>query len=210
MNTPTLNLSQSSFRRGRRNENFFGVKVNGEFEFADKIKAAMDAGSARAMSLGAFYVMDDARKSIKDQGKKGDPAKPGRPPKSVLGYLKQFIDFAYDKSANNAVIGPRGLDKPFSAKVAPKALEEGGPTVGYFSEGTWIDDATDKPLFGAALRERLKARAGRKSKVENEPMHQLQRGRKIALTIQAHPFMQPALQKNLPKISKLWRNSINA
>lgn len=48
---------------------------------------------------------------------------PGEPPRSVTGYLKQFLYFAYDSNSKSVVIGPAKLNK---AGNVPSVLEYGG------------------------------------------------------------------------------------
>lgn len=52
-------------------------------------------------------------------------SRPGTPPISRTGLLRQFIFFAYDWNKASVVIGPAKLNKP---GAAPNALEYGGTT----------------------------------------------------------------------------------
>ncbi len=54
-------------------------------------------------------------------------SKPGEPPRSVLGYLKKFLFFAYDAANKSVVIGPAQFAG--AGGTAPRALEEGGKVV---------------------------------------------------------------------------------
>ena len=147
MSTTSANVNAKSFRSGQRNANYFGSKINGEFVFNQKkILQAMSKGEAKAMSLGGFFVMDDARKSIRDVGKKGLPAQAGKAPKNRTRYLKDFIDFDYSPSEHKTIIGPKGLSKPAGSLIAPGALERGGPTRGYLPAGQLMHD-NGQPVF---------------------------------------------------------------
>ncbi len=77
-------------------------------------------------------------------------SKPGEPPRSVLGYLKKFIYFAYDASAGSVVVGPALFG---GAKGdAPKTLEEGGTVVIYGGRAVTIKPRPYmRPAFQAEL-----------------------------------------------------------
>ncbi len=190
-------FSTKSFASGERNAKFFGKQVDGKFVFDQrKILSAMSKGEARAMSLGGFFVMDTARKSIRDVGKKGLPAKSGSAPKNRTRQLKDFIDFEYDASAHKTIVGPKALNKPAGGGRAPKALEFGGKTRGYLPAGTHLDDAGN-PVFNPKL-EREMTKNGEGSILRRGMMHEF--------TIAPHPYMNPALLRNQNKIAKLWKD----
>lgn len=50
-------------------------------------------------------------------------SKPGEPPRSQTGLLRQFIWFAYDPFSDSTVVGPVKLNRPSGA---PETLEHGG------------------------------------------------------------------------------------
>lgn len=54
-------------------------------------------------------------------------SKPGEPPRSVLGFLRKFLFFVYDKSTNSVVVGPAQFGG--ASGTAPSVLESGGSTV---------------------------------------------------------------------------------
>lgn len=76
-------------------------------------------------------------------------SKPGEPPRSVLGYLKKFLYFAYDAGTKSVVIGPA----LFGGKgTAPRTLEEGGKAVIYGGKTVTIKP---RPYMGPAFRAEL-------------------------------------------------------
>ena len=209
--TTPIKMNDKGFRSGNRNANYFGVKVKGKFVFDTKLLLlGVSEAEAKALSTGGFYVMDTARKSIRSPGKKGDPAKAGAPPRSRLGYLKQFIDFQFEPREHRTVVGPRGLTKPASRLIAPRALEQGGPTVGYVGPGTLFDFNHNRPLFGKQARDVRKWLASPDPEIRQraDGISVLTRGRKITMTIAAHPYMQPAFNRNQRKIAQLWKNAL--
>lgn len=101
----------------------------------------IDAASRKAMSRGGAIVMRSARKSIKDavvlaRGRVKDgerrkvverrTSKPGDPPFSQVGLLRDNILFAFDPASRSVVVGPARLGK---STGAPETLEFGGTTV---------------------------------------------------------------------------------
>lgn len=55
-------------------------------------------------------------------------SKPGQPPRSVIGLLRQFILFGFDAAKNSVVVGPARLNGS-AGPVALQALEYGGEFV---------------------------------------------------------------------------------
>lgn len=48
---------------------------------------------------------------------------PGEPPRMILGLIKKFMYYAFDKENRSVVVGPAVIDQPTGA---PETLEEGG------------------------------------------------------------------------------------
>ena len=101
----------------------------------------IDAASRKAMSRGGAIVMRSARKSIRDgivlargRVKEGEQrkvvdrrtSKPGDPPYSQTGLLRDNILFAFDPGSRSVVVGPARLGR---STGAPETLEFGGTTV---------------------------------------------------------------------------------
>lgn len=55
--------------------------------------------------------------------KPSKPSEPGEPPRMILGLIKKFMYYAYDKEQRSVVVGPAIIDNPTGA---PETLEEGG------------------------------------------------------------------------------------
>ena len=101
----------------------------------------IDAATRKAMSRGGAIVMRAARKSIKDgivlargRVKEGEErkvvdrrtSKPGDPPFSQTGLLRDNILFAFDPGTRSVVVGAARLGR---STGAPETLEFGGTTV---------------------------------------------------------------------------------
>lgn len=101
---------------------------------------ATDKATANVLSKFGAFVRQRAKSSIRRPGADRDApkirnaqgrlvfrrlrvSKPGSPPFSHTGLLKNFIFFTYDPLARSVVIGPTLINKPTGA---PEALEYGG------------------------------------------------------------------------------------
>jgi len=128
--------------------------------FFDRVKITnkADKQTMKALSKFGAYVRQTSRRSIR---KRKASSRPGQPPSSHTGILKQFIFFGYDSNRRSVVIGPVNTSR--KASNIPATLEYGG---------------TVKISHGAA-----------KGKTA---------------TIEARPYMGPAFDEELSKVSKLW------
>ena len=101
--------------------------------FFDRLAVAdeIDRKSQNAMSKYGAFVRRTAKGLIRPMGKKGKSAKPGKPPKSFTGLLKENIFFVYDAATKSVVVGPTLLNgsKRGSTMTVPQLLEKGGRTV---------------------------------------------------------------------------------
>ena len=99
--------------------------------FFDRPAVIRAVGKAKAAVLSKFgaYVRRSARSSIRPGGKKGAVSKPGEPPRSHVGWLREFIQFAWDSRKQSVVVGPARFAGATSAGHAPGTLERGGPVL---------------------------------------------------------------------------------
>ena len=106
-------LSRSSGKNGF-------VVVNSFFDRQSVINAT-DTATRNVLSKFGAFVRRTMKSSIR---KRKRTSRPGEPPSSHAGQLKDFIYFAYEPATDNVVIGPEKLN----AKIgnAPEALEYGG------------------------------------------------------------------------------------
>lgn len=111
--------------------------------------------------------------------KKKGYSRPGEPPHSKTGILKKFIFFGYDIAAESVVVGPALLSGGGMGK-APSALEYGGQSE---STNSYYWKKTDKGFRRVKKSTRT-------------------------INLQARPYMNPALEKNIPQLPEMWRNSI--
>lgn len=143
--------------------NFFDRKV---------VIDAVDRATLRVLSKFGAFVRRRAKSSIRKRKK---ASKPGQPPSSHVGLLKDLIFFAWDSSAKQVVIGPTLINRPTGA---PETLEYGG----------------DAELPTSQFRTR-----GGKVRFERTTKR---------IHIQPRPYMNPALQAELPGLPAMWANSV--
>jgi hypothetical protein len=96
----------------------------GFFDRAAVMNATTRAERQVLSRFGAF-VRTRARTSIRSRK---TTSRPGSPPSSHLGLLKQFIFFSYDPARRGVVIGPTRLNARTGGD-APPLLEYGGNAV---------------------------------------------------------------------------------
>lgn len=137
----------------------FSLKVNVRtFLNPRRVTSAAERAARRGLSRFGAFTRTTARRSIKQPAKnaKTQSSRPGNPPKSHLGFLKNLILWAYDNARQSVVIGP--LVKAGRSGVAIRALEYGGTTVLKTREGmkhAYIDERPYmRPAFLIA-KERL-------------------------------------------------------
>jgi hypothetical protein len=92
----------------------------------DAVTSAVDKANLKVLAKFGAYTRTRSKSSIRKVGKKGKSSRPGQPPKSRTGLLKNFIYFGVDPQTQSVVIGPAKLNKP---GFAAQALEEGGRSI---------------------------------------------------------------------------------
>lgn len=126
--------------------------------FFDRQAVLTPAAKAKRRALTRFggYVRRVSRNSIRKVGKSGATAKPGQPPKSRTGLLKQHIYFVYDKAKDSVIIGPAALSgRREQSRLATEVLEVGGTVVRdgqtyVFAKHPYMQPAFEKTLPRAA------------------------------------------------------------
>ncbi|NUQ11337.1 MAG: hypothetical protein HUU26_03275, partial [Gemmatimonadaceae bacterium] len=77
-----------------------------------------------ALSRAGAFIRQRAKSSIR---RRRGASRPGNPPHSHTGYLRNFIFFGYEPATESVVIGPVKLNQKNTE--APRTLEHGGTTV---------------------------------------------------------------------------------
>jgi hypothetical protein len=118
----------------------------------DAVTNAVDKATLKVLAKFGAFTRTTAKQSIRKVGKKGKVSRPGQPPKSRTGLLKDFIYFGVEPESKNVVIGPVKLNK---RGYAAQALEEGGPSIN--SDGKSITIRARPYMKPAFDKELLKA-----------------------------------------------------
>lgn len=167
-------------------KSFFQVK--GLFFNASDLEKAADKMKYKFLSKAGAFVMTSARRSIRKTKK---PSTAGQPPKGHgEQLLKKNIFFGLDKANDDCLAGPVQLNQVSHDKdgqpvkgTVPSVLEYGG--------SIWI-----KEVFRWGKWRRVDGRR-RKDTYNGLPMRLRQ------VTVEARPFMGPALAENKPKFAGL-------
>lgn len=144
------------------------------FDRESVIKAA-DAARRRVLSRFGAFVRQTAKRSIR---KRKGASRPGTPPSSHTGLLRDLIFFVYDRSRESVVIGPTLINR---STGAPETLEYGGDAK--IQESRFVSG----PKYGNRTQRLTTSRT---------------------IKVAARPYIRPAFEKELPGFLSLWKDSI--
>jgi hypothetical protein len=121
--------------------------------FFDRPKVLHAVDSARRKVLSKFGAFVRTRDRSSQRKRKGI-SKPGAPPSSHLGLVRQFTFFAYDPEAKSVVIGPAKLNQRNSDTLV--SLEKGGTVERMFKghrvQAHYQSRPHTKPAFDIELK----------------------------------------------------------
>lgn len=177
---------------GRKSIDQLKGTFGGDLSFFDRdaIMKAVDKGLRKQLGWLGGYVRRAAKNSLKTQE---GSSKPGSPPFSHTGVLKNFIFYTYDFKTQTVIIGPAATTQKNARsygnyKTIPETLEYGGMIrvrEHQLRSGKWI--RTDM---------RFRLNAGHYRSAIGKPQRQR------LLNIEARPFMQPVFKRSLIKFRK--------
>ena len=184
-------------------------------------RAVIDAigrASAKVLSRAGAFIQRRAKSSIR---KRKRASRPGEPPSSHVGTLRNLIYFGFDTGKRSVVVGPTPLGM---IGIVPPTLEFGGPTavkknsrrkqrrVGSAGEiriGGSRGDSTKRNRDGKWVtytKLATQAQADRANRLNEELYGPEYIGGK---PIAPRPYMGPALRAEMPDLPALWANSIH-
>lgn len=179
------------------------------FVFFDSevVKRATNNAQRQALSKFGAYCRRVARNSIK---KSRTVSKPGTPPHSHTGRLKNNIFFGWDERNRSVVIGP--LKTSQSEPPVPNVLEVGGVRQMRYKKPEFHVGGTGpvrrRPshngqglVYSRLTTPRMVARA--------TLLFTATYGVVRPAIYRARPYMEPAFKKSLPIADDLFRNTIN-
>lgn len=105
-------------------------RFRAEFRETARVLAKFQAEARKAIYYQAGFVMKTARRSIVSAD---HASRPGHPPRSVCGQLRDFIFFKWDDASQSMVIGPAAFK---SDSTVPAILEGGGTEPATVKVGT--------------------------------------------------------------------------
>lgn len=195
----------------------FKVMQQGFFDTKAVIRA-IDQATRKVLSKFGSILMRSARKSMKS-GRKGKVvSRPGEPPRSQKGQLKQFLFFSWDPASHSLVVGPSKL--PSGGGIVPGTLEFGGTRAGVRNPlrrlrkiGDGGEIAVDRPggkpnRFGRLVTYARITTAAQAARA-NELQEEMYGPEKITFRIEARPYMGPALRRDVDKLPPMWAGSVH-
>lgn len=199
-------------------------QVKGLFFDQPAVIRAMDRATVKVFNRFSATTRLIARRSIRAIGKKGAASKPGQPPKSRTGLLREHIYYSYDPGAKSVVIGAALFAR---SSWAQSTLEHGGTIrkknprrtirkVGDVGEirikaAGHAGGRTATGQFKAAsaaevayVRLTSGAQVDRANRLNEEIYGPAEINAKIA----PRPYMAPAFATAKEKLPAMWENSI--
>lgn len=153
------------------------------------VTSAVDKAQQSVLSKFGAFVRQSARSLLRTRKK---PSDPGQPPSSHLGLVKQFLFFVYEPEKKGVVIGPAQINRPSPDALA--MLEHGGLA----SRRFFVDQVSESKLTKSG---RIKRKTFTRLRASQQAVAQ-------TVNYPARPFMQPAFEKEKPRLPDLWRNSV--
>ena len=181
-------------------------RIKNRFFNRQEVIDALGRANAKALSKAGAFIQRRAKSSIR---KRKRVSRPGEPPSSHVGTLRNLIFFGYDVRQRSVVVGPTPVG---AVGIVPPTLEYGGPIpvrrnprcrrhkVGGPGE---IRLRGKKAVYAKLVSAAQAERANRL----NEELYGPDTigGGQIA----PRPFMGPALKAEMPNLPRLWANSVH-
>jgi hypothetical protein len=182
-----------------------------------QVIAAVGRASAKALSKAGAYIQRRAKSSIR---KRKRASRPGEPPSSHVGTLRDRIYFSFDPPTRSVVVGPTPIG---TVGVVPPTLEFGGTVPQRKNPRRRVR------VLGGAGEIRLDGPPSRTTKRNRDgkvvtyakllTMGQVQRANELnaelygpefipETQIEARPYMGPALAQEMPNLPALWAGSV--
>jgi hypothetical protein len=195
----------------------FRYDVKSMFFDRQAVIDALGRANARALSRAGAFIQRRAKSSIR---KRKRASRPGEPPSSHIGTLRNLIYFGFDTTSRSVVVGPTPLG---AVGIVPPTLEYGGPSAvrrnprrrlrkmgqgGEIRIGGPLSATTKRTPEGKWVtytKLATQAQAERANRLNEELYGPEFIGGK---RIEARPYMGPALRAEMPGLPALWANSL--
>ena len=99
-------------------------KVKTLFFDSPAVIAAVDNATRKVLNRIGGMIRLTARRSIKKAPSHNSISKPGKPPLSHTGLLRNYIYYSFDPQSRSVVVGPAALNA--KGKNVPRTLEHSG------------------------------------------------------------------------------------
>lgn len=211
------------------------AKINFNFVLKDKrrffdrahAESVLSKGEKNFLASSGAYIRKVAIRSLKRVGKKGQPSRPGTPPKHRMpgdSEALRRIEFRLNEDNKSVDIGPVHLPRTRTNPTTPQLHEFGG-TIGKFewrlspsNDTKWMFEPENAAKYAGLIRA-IKRWKSYQSKANDKGRKFGKKKPKLAsdfgLTVEkrqaaypARPFMNPALRKGEPKIREILKQEM--
>ena len=187
-----------------------GARIRLDLRFR-RVRQAARKASPKPLSQAAGAIRKTAQRSIKRRGKRGGPAAPGRPPKTLRGRLKRSILYSVDRQRMVAVIGPAasiiGRQVARTHEFGGRERRRASPFRLRIGGHGPIDRRVRKGKFGLVVAKlHTSAQVDRAARIAADYERWL--ATKPKARFPARPFMAPALEANRPTLPRAWSAAI--
>jgi hypothetical protein len=125
-------------------------KVKSLFFDSPAVLASVDSATRKVLNRIGGMIRLTARRSIKKAPSHSSISKPGKPPLSHTGLLKNYIYYSFDQQARSVVVGPAALNA--KGKDVPRILEYSGNTKIKTKQGNKNVHIAARPFMAPALK----------------------------------------------------------
>ena len=125
------------------------VRVKALFFDSKTVVSAVDEATRKILNHIGGMLRLTARRSIKKAPSHNSVSKPGKPPLSHTGLLRNYIWYSFDPQANSVVAGPVALNA--KGKNVPHILEYSGDARIKTKNGSKNVHIAARPFMGPAL-----------------------------------------------------------
>ncbi|HBG25665.1 MAG TPA: hypothetical protein DDX75_01060 [Phycisphaerales bacterium] len=124
-------------------------KVKTLFFDSPAVLASVDSATRKVLNRIGGMIRLTARRSIKKAPSHRSISKPGKPPFSHTGLLRNYIYYSFDPQSRSVVIGPAALNA--KGKNVPRTLEYSGTAKIKTKQGSRNVHIAARPFMAPAL-----------------------------------------------------------
>jgi len=124
-------------------------KIKSLFFDSSAVLASVDSATRKVLNRIGGMIRLTARRSIKKAPSHTAVSKPGKPPFSHTGLLRNYIYYSFDFQARSVLVGPVALNA--KGKDVPRTLEYSGNTKIKTKQGNKTVHIAARPFMAPAL-----------------------------------------------------------